>query len=652
MKQGTNIDECDRCDSSGTCSTCSTCSTCGGDEEDARETGAFQVAVWILGAAAAAVALLVTLPDVYRIPLFVLAYLSFGGRILAKAAKGILGGRFFDENALMAVATIAAFAIGEYPEAIAVAVFYQIGDRLQDRAVRRSRTSIRSLLSLQPDEVSRMRGGEVERVAPESVLPGDLIRVLPGERVPLDGRVVSGESSLDMSALTGESVPRDVAPGEEALAGCVNGRGVLTLEVLRIYKESAVARVLEMVEQSSARKAQTEKFITKFARIYTPAMVGLATAMAILPPLLTGQDFQLWIYRACMLLVISCPCALVLSIPLGYFAGIGAAARRGILVKGGNHLDTLARIGTMAFDKTGTLTQGRLRVVGIEVPEDGPVTPEAFRSIAAGVEAFSGHPVAKAIAEAFKGASEGISDVKEIAGFGLEAQVGGQKVLCGGIHLLRARNVTGLPEADNLPDNGHTAVVMAVDGRYAGKINLLDELRNDAAHAVSDLRSLGISRMVMLTGDGQGAADHAGSRTGMDEVHARLMPEGKVARIETLIHERAGRGSVVFAGDGINDAPVLARADAGIAMGAAGSDAAIESADIVILSDGLGRIADAVRIARKTGRIVRQNIVLSLSIKTAVVLLAALGLGGIWQAVFADVGVALLAVLNSLRVAR
>jgi len=614
----------------------------------------------------AAGALLLPVGETLRFFLYVAAYFAFGGVILLRAARGLLRGRLFDENTLMAIATLAAFAIGEYPEAVAVALFYRIGDMLQERAADHSRASIRSLVAWRPDTVTMLSGEKVYQVAPEAVHPGDRILVRPGERIPVDGCVVDGQSSLDVSALTGESLPRDVERGDEVLSGSVNGGGALELDVLRPYRDSAAARILDSVEQSAARKARAERFITRFAKVYTPAMVAIAFVMAVGVPLLTGEPWREWIYRACMLLVISCPCSLVLSVPLGYFAGIGAAARRGILVKGGMYLDRLAAVRTLAFDKTGTLTHGRLKVSATEVAPDGPLDEAGLRLYAYLLERHSTHPVAVALTEAYAEAAASpsglpeVSQSREWAGRGMEAIVDGRNVLGGNLAFLVSRNVSGLPQAQRGSDSAagvsesesQRSVFFAMDGRYAGRVILEDRIRSDAAEAVQTLRNLGVDRIVMLTGDSEDAARMVSSAAGVEEYHAHLLPDDKVSRIEGLICDRDDAGTVAFAGDGINDAPVLARADTGIAMGAAGSDAAVESADIVILSDRLGRIGDAIRIARKTVRVARQNVTISLAVKAAVVLLASIGWGGIWQAVFADVGIALIAVLNALRAAR
>jgi Cd2+/Zn2+-exporting ATPase len=624
------------------------------------------VSIWILGGLAAAGALLLPIGTTSRLFLYVIAYLAFGGVILLRAVRGILRGRLFDENTLMAIATLAAFAIGEYPEAVAVALFYRIGAALQERAADRSRASIRSLVAWRPDTGIRLYGEDTQLVAPEEVMPGDHILVRPGERISIDGRVVTGESSLDVSALTGEALPRDVVPGDEVLSGSVNGGGFLELEVLRHYRDSAASRILDSVERSAARKARAERFITRFARIYTPAMVAIAFVMAVGMPLLTGDPWRDWIYRACMLLVVSCPCGLVLSVPLGYFAGIGAAARRGILVKGGMHLDRLAAVRTLAFDKTGTLTHGSLRVSAVEAAQDGPLDLAGLRRYAYILERHSTHPVAIALSDAFADVAESpagmpeVSQIREWAGRGMEAAVEGHVVLGGNPVFLATRGVSGLPLPDRGSDSAEGAfvidaqrsVLFAVDGRYAGRVALEDRIRSDAATRGANLAGSRCGRIVMLTGDSEDAARIVSATVGVEEYHAHLLPDDKVTRIEGLIREQAGAGTVAFAGDGINDAPVLARADTGIAMGAAGSDAAVESADIVILSDRLGRIGEAIRIARKTARVARQNVAVSLAVKAGVLLLASAGWGGIWQAVFADVGIGLIAVLNALRASR
>ncbi len=639
------------------------CPTCSHDETD-LQLNVRNILSWVLGGVALILALTRVGGEAWRVFWFAVSYLAFGGMILLRALRNLLTGRVFDENMLMAVATVAAFAIGEYPEAVAVALFYRIGDALQERAADRSRASIRALVDWRPETVNRLVAGGTEAVAPELVQPGDRILLRPGDRVAVDGQVAVGHSELDVSMLTGEPIPQEVQPGDEVLSGSINGSGVLELIVKRPYQESAAARILASAERSAARKARAERFITRFARVYTPVMVLLAVLMAALGPLAAGGTWREWIYRACMLLVISCPCGLVLSVPLAYFAGIGMAARRGILVKGGTYLDRLAGMRTMAIDKTGTLTHGRPELAAIESAADSPLSEARLRRYFAAIERDSTHPVAMAIHQALMAEPrDGACDVqaekvREWPGKGMEAVIEGRVVVSGKREFLLEHGVTGLADEVSASLGEHQgqpvllAVYLAVDGVYAGRALLEDRIREEATEAVQTLQTLGVDRIVMLTGDTGQAAASVSHHTGVTEYHAHLLPDDKVERVERLIHEQNGGGVVAFVGDGINDAPVLARADAGIAMGGSGSDAAIESADIVILSDRLTRIGDAVRIARKTVRVARQNVFLSLTVKAAVVLLAAAGLGGIWQAVFADVGVALLAVLNALRVTR
>ncbi len=639
------------------------CPTCSHDASD-WQLSRRNILSWLLGGVTLVLALSRLGGDTWRIFWFALSYLSFGGVILLRAVRNLFTGRIFDENMLMAVATLAAFAIGEYPEAVAVALFYRIGDALQERAADRSRASIRALVDWRPETVNRLVSGTTEAVAPEQVQPGERILLRPGDRVALDGEVRVGYSELDVSMLTGEPIPQEVQPGDEVLSGSINGSGVLELEVIRPYQESAAARILASAERSAARKARAERFITRFARIYTPVMVLLAVLLAALGPLVTGGTWQEWIYRACMLLVISCPCGLVLSVPLAYFAGIGMAARRGILVKGGTYLDRLAAMRTVAIDKTGTLTHGRPQLATIESAPGSPLSAEQLRRYFAAIERDSTHPVALAISQALadvwpdNAAEWTVENVREWPGKGMEAVVQGRTVVSGKRAFLLEHGVRGLIDevalthAPQQDQPVRLAVYLAVDGVYAGRALLEDRIRAEAPAAVQTLQKLGVDRVVMLTGDTEQAAAAVSHHTGVGEYHAHLLPDDKVERVEQLIQEQQGDGAVAFVGDGINDAPVLARADAGIAMGGSGSDAAIESADVVILSDRLTQIGDAVHIARKTVRVARQNVLLSLSVKAAVVVLATVGLGGIWQAVFADVGVALLAVLNALRVTR
>jgi len=596
----------------------------------------------------------------------IVSYLTAGWRVLRGAVQGIVSGRLFDENSLMALASLGAMAIGEMPEAVGVMAFFSVGEYLQHMAVERSRGSIRALMDIRPEYANVMRDGKTERIAPEDVLPGESILVSPGERVPLDGLITSGESFMDTSALTGESMPRAMGPGDEALAGMVNTSGAVTLEVLRPYAQSAVARVLQLVEEASSRKAHTERFITRFSRYYTPAVVALAAAVAVVPPVFVpGQAFAVWLHRALVLLVISCPCALVISIPLGYFAGIGGASRRGVLVKGANFLEALTRVDTVVFDKTGTLTAGSFRVVEIQ-GENGVAECEVLR-LAAHAGARSSHPVSASIRESYcDNGQQGrvidesaITAVDEVSGMGVRATVAGQRVMAGNDRLLHLENV---PHDVCVTDG--TVVNVAKDGVLAGRIRMADQVKPGASDSVRRLRQAGVSRIVMLTGDVSHVARQVASEVGIDEYRADLLPGQKVEALEAIMNKQASRGpghepdhelgrrrmgAVAFVGDGINDAPALTRADVGIAMGGLGSDAAIEAADVVIMDDNPARVADAIEIARRTHRVVIENIVFSLAVKAAVLALGVMGIASMWSAVFADVGVALIAVLNAAR---
>ncbi|NLN16689.1 MAG: cadmium-translocating P-type ATPase [Firmicutes bacterium] len=575
--------------------------------------------------------------------LLLAAYLAAGWRVLLSAGHNILDGRLFDENFLMSIASLGAIAIGEIPEAVGVMVLFSLGELLQDKAVERSRGAIQALLAIRPDYARVDRGGDWREVSPEEVVPGERILVRPGERVPLDGRVIEGETLMDTSALTGESMPRSLGVGEKALAGMVNTRGVVVIEVEHPYSESSVARILRLVEEAGERKAHTERFITTFSRYYTPAVVALAAALAILPPLLVpGQVFSDWVHRALVLLVISCPCALVISIPLGYFAGIGGASRRGILVKGANYLEALAKVDTVVFDKTGTLTHGAFRVVEIE-PEEDFSEDEVLR-LAVHAGAYSDHPVSLSIREAYQGGPidhDAITESEELRGMGMRALVRGERVLAGNDRLLHHENI----EHDVCATDG-TVVNVAKGGVLTGRIRLADQVKEEASVAIKRLQRVGVKKTVMLTGDVDHVASQVADEVGIDEFQANLLPEEKVRALE-MVMERSGK--VAFAGDGINDAPALIRADVGIAMGGLGSDAAIEAADVVIMDDNPARIADAIEIAKRTRRIVLQNIIFALGVKALVLMLGSIGAATMWSAVFADVGVALIAVLNSTR---
>ena len=582
-----------------------------------------------------------------RFALYLAAYLVIGYDILKKAGKGIGNGRVFDENFLMAIATIGAFALaiyeksGDYNEAIAVMLFYQVGELFQSYAVGKSRKNISALMDIRPDYANIEVDGKLEKVDPDEVSVGSIIVVQPGEKVPLDGVIVEGTSSLNTSALTGESLPRDVKAGDEIFGGSVNTSGLLTARVERVFAESAVSRMLELVENASDKKAKAENFITSFARWYTPTVVGLAAALAILPPIFAGH-FSDWLYRALVFLVVSCPCALVISVPLGFFGGIGGAAGQGVMVKGGNYMETLAGVDTVLMDKTGTLTRGSFDVQRVE-PKG--MTEDELVDLVAHAEMVSPHPMAKAVLTHYGKQPDAsrIGAAEEIAGCGARALVDGH-VICAGRRTWIAE-ITG----EEIAPADYAAIYVAVDGKYAGFIEVADAVKPDAKQAVADLKKAGVKRVVMLTGDNEAIAKRVAAELGIDEVHAELLPDGKVDCAEKIMQEG---GTTAFVGDGINDAPLLARADVGIAMGALGSDAAIEAADVVIMNDEPSRIALAMAIARKTMAIVRGNVVLSLAVKFAVLVLAALGVVGMWTAVFADVGVAMLAILNSMRTLR
>ena len=576
------------------------------------------------------------------------AYLISGWSVLTTAGRNILRGRIFDENFLMTIATLGAIAIHEVPEAVAVMLFFQIGELFQDYAVGCSRRSIKALLEVRPDTANLKADGTIRAVSPESVGVGDVILVRPGEKVPLDGEVLEGLSQLDTSALTGESVPRGVAPGDTVLSGMINKSGALTVRVNKPFNESSIARVLELVENASSKKADTEKFITRFARYYTPVVVLLSLAIALFPPLLIpGATHDVWVYRALVLLVISCPCGLVISIPLGYFGGIGGAAKHGILVKGSTFLDALTQVDTVVFDKTGTLTKGKFQVT--EIVSVSEWNKEQLLKLAAQAEARSNHPVAQSILQAYGQSVDesALQDYEEIAGYGIRAQVEGKIVLAGNDRLLQRENVPhDICKVDS------TVTHLAVNGQYAGRIMIADELKGDAARTILSLQAQGITT-AMLTGDNQSVANKVADKLGVDQYKAELLPEDKVEALEAFLqHATKNRKKVVFVGDGINDSPAIARADVGMAMGGLGSDAAIETADVVIMTDAPSKVAEAIQLAHRTLRIVWQNIILAMLIKALFIALGAIGLASLWAAVFADVGVALLAILNSSRISR
>lgn len=592
---------------------------------------------------------LILLPEGYpQLIGVLLGYLIIGYEVLFTAIRNIFHGEVFDENFLMSIATVGAFCIGEYPEALAVMILYQIGEFLQGMAVDKSRKNLAQAMNIKAEYANLQIGNEIKTVAPEEVSVDDIILVKPSERIPLDGTVTEGTSFIDTSSLTGESVPRKVEAQDDVLSGCINGSGTLYIRVTKPYTESTVAKVLDLVENATARKSPTENFITKFARIYTPIVVAAALLLAIVPPIAAGTfDFSPWIYKACGFLVVSCPCALVISVPLGFFGGIGCASKNGIIVKGSNYLEALNNVSHAVFDKTGTLTKGTFRVTKIAPYE--PFAEDTLLEYAAAVESFSTHPIAKSIVKAFKG-SPMVSEVKnyeEIAGHGIRAYYKGFEILLGSTKLLDANHIS-YPSLN--AENG-TITHMSVDGKYAGYLTIADEIKEDSKEAVSGLNDLGI-KTIMLTGDTEDTAKAVADEIGLNTFYASLLPGDKVDKIEKIMEEKNPKDKVLFVGDGINDAPVLARADIGVAMGGVGSDAAIEAADIVLMTDEPSLLKRAVYIAKCTRKIVTENIALSLGIKAVVLALLAVGMGSMWLAVFADVGVAMIAIINSLRVLR
>lgn len=576
---------------------------------------------------------------------FIPAYLLSGWTVLTSAGRNILRGQVFDENFLMTIATVGALAIHKLPEAVGVMLFFKVGELFQELAVSRSRRSISALLEIRPDLAYLKTDSGIQSVSPDSVRVGDIILVKPGEKVPLDGEVLDGSAQVDTAALTGESVPRTVVVGEMVLAGMINQTGVLTVKVTKLFGESSIARILDLVENANSKKAETEKFITKFARQYTPIVMFLSLAIAILPPLFNLGTSAEWAYRALILLVISCPCGLVISIPLGYFGGIGGAAKRGILVKGATFLDTLAAVKAVAFDKTGTLTQGVFKVA--QVANHNGFTKEALLRLAAEAEFHSNHPIAKSIREAYAQPIDAskIADYFEIAAHGIQATVENRRILAGNDRLMHRNNI----KHDTCSVEG-TVVHLAVDQCYAGYIVIADEIKADAIQAVTALKQLGVKTVMMLTGDSQAVAQRIAQTLGVDTYQAELLPEDKVTAIEALLKSVGKKGKVAFVGDGINDAPVLARADVGLAMGGFGSDAAIETADVVLMTDAPSKVAEAMQLARKTHSVVMQNIVFALVVKSIFIILGIFGLATMWEAVFADVGVALAAIFNATRV--
>ena len=580
---------------------------------------------------------------ILEVVLYGVSYLLIGGKVLLTAFRNITRGEIFDENFLMMVATVGAFAIGEYPEAIAVMLFYEIGELFQSYAVNRSRKSISSLLDIRADHANLVTESGTKEVAPEAVSIDDLIVIKPGERVPLDGKIIEGECYLDTSALTGESIPRLVSVGEEILAGCINTNALVKVRVTKVAGESTVARILELVENASSKKAQTEKFITKFARVYTPIVVLLAVLIAIIPPFVFQVNFSTWLYRSLSFLVVSCPCALVVSIPLGFFAGLGGASKQGVLVKGGNYLEALNHVETVVFDKTGTLTKGVFKVSQIKPVN---MNEAEFIELAAYAESQSTHPIAKSIVDAYTQVIDTtvLSQYEEIAGHGVKVFVGDKEVLIGNAKLMQRANI-GTANVDAVG----TIIHMAVDQIYVGYMVIADEIKENSKAAIAKLKQLGVSKVVMLTGDHEGVAKKVAAELGVDEVYAGLLPHQKVEHVEEILAHKTKDKNIVFVGDGMNDAPVLARADIGVAMGGIGSDAAIEAADVVLMEDDPMALVKAINKAKQTSTILYQNIIFALGVKILVMILVACGLATMWAAVFADVGVTILAVMNSTR---
>ena len=601
-----------------------------------------------------------------KMALYLVPYVLIGWDIVYKAFRNIRNGQVFDENFLMTVATFGAFGVGEYSEAVAVMLFYQVGELFQSYAVNRSRQSITELMDICPEYANIEEDGQLKQVEPDDVQVGDIIVVKAGERIPLDGKVVFGNSMVDTSALTGESVPRKVAEGDDIISGCVNGSGLLRVQVTKEFDDSTVAKILELVENASSKKAHVENFITRFARYYTPLVVMGAVLLAVIPPLFFGQSWSEGVRRACTFLVISCPCALVISVPMSFFSGIGAASKKGVLIKGSNYLEALSEMDTIVFDKTGTLTKGEFKVTEIHAVTGSPV-PEASEvprtrvwaasqpsdegkrsllELAALAESYSDHPISRSIKDAWGDAIDmnRVSNAQEISGHGVQAEIDGHTVLAGNSKLMKEMNVA-YQECMSMG----TVVYVALDGVYCGYIVIADSIKDEAFEAIKNLKKVGVRRTVMLTGDKKEVGEAVAARLGLDEVHAELLPGDKVAKVEELLAQQTGKHRLAFVGDGINDAPVLSRADVGIAMGSMGSDAAIEAADIVLMDDNPARIADVVRISRKTMSIVKQNIAFALGVKAVVLLMGAAGAANMWEAVFADVGVSVIAILNAMR---
>ena len=577
--------------------------------------------------------------------IFLVAYIIVGFEIVRKALKNIIRGKVFDENFLMTVATIGAFGIGEFPEAVAVMLFYQVGELFQSYAVDKSRKSIANLMDIRPDFANIEKDGKIQKVDPDDVKIGDIIVVKPGEKIPLDGIVIDGNSSIDTKALTGESLPKEIEKGEEVLSGTINLNGVIKIKVTKEFGESTVSKILDLVENASSKKSKSENFITKFAAYYTPIVVIIALILAIIPPLLVkGASFSDWIYRALSFLVVSCPCALVISIPLSFFGGIGGASKMGILIKGSNYLEQLANTEIIVFDKTGTLTEGVFEVQKVS-PVD--ISEEELLRITAYAENYSNHPISVSLKKAYNKRidEKEIIKTEEISGHGIVAQIGNKEVLVGNEKLMKQKEID-YQKCDEIG----TILYIAINGKYAGYILIADKIKKDSIKAIKNLKKNNIKQTIMLTGDRKDVGESVAKELGLDKVYTELLPDGKVEKVETLLKEKTEKGKLAFVGDGINDAPVLAISDIGIAMGALGSDSAIEAADIVLMTDEPSKIVDAIYLSKRTMRIVKENIVFAIFIKVLVLILSAIGLSTMWEAVFADVGVSIIAIINALRV--
>lgn len=598
----------------------------------------------IISAVLFAIALFVKMNQTLQLILMLVAYILLGKDTVLKAVKNVEKGDFFDENFLMTIATLGAIIIGEYPEAVAVMLFYEIGELFQSYAINKSRKSIADMMDIKPEYANVIRDNKSQKVDPDEVKIDEIIEIKPGERVPLDAIIVKGETTLDTSALTGESVPVEVREGATILSGCININALILAKVTKEYFDSTVNKVLDLVENAASKKSTSERLITRFAKIYTPIVIGLAVLLAIFPPIISGEyNFRVWIFRALSFLVVSCPCAFVISIPLSFFSGIGAASRAGVLIKGGNYLEALSKVDTVVLDKTGTLTKGVFNVQKVIVI-DKSIKEDEFISLVAMAESGSNHPISKSIQKYYNKEidTNSINSIKEISGKGIEAVINNKKILVGNEKLIDVPN-------DIIVNDIGTILYVEIENKFTGYIVISDEIKKDAKKAIKDLKDIGIKKSVMLTGDVEKVAKKVGEELGLDEIYSNLLPQDKVSKFEEIIKNKNSKGNVVFVGDGINDAPVLARADVGIAMGAMGSDAAIEAADVVIMTDEPSKIVTAIKSSKKTMKIAMQNIILAFGVKAIALILSALGIADMWMAVFADTGVTILAVLNSFR---